>query len=284
MFLVLSELKFDSKTKQNIMPIQKSYLSIEHKSTFGIITSNLSNIVYDASGKFAFCAALHDINLWSLAEKKKITTLIQPSNDSSNDVGSAPSIITTLLLSPTNNHIISGHDDGTIKVWDYKKQKLLITFNGHNSRITCLSFNHDSTKMASGSFDTDIIIWDMIAQRGLFRLRGHIKPITKVQFIQINDLLLNNNQNNKNNQSDKNIKYTLNDQDNEMLISSSRDTSLKLWELETQHCVQTIVGHKFSFYNYLSHNYLNVITFVYLLNIWLCRQIFWKLDTNYFYI
>merc|ERR1711972_773343 len=29
-----------------------------------------------------------------------------------------------------------------------------------------------------------------------------------------------------------------------MLLSSSRDTSLKLWELETQHCVQTVVGHK----------------------------------------
>merc|ERR1712176_1488657 len=37
---------------------------------------------------------------------------------------------------------------------------------------------------------------------------------------------------------------TGNDGDNEMLISCSKDTSLKLWELETQHCVQTIVGHK----------------------------------------
>ncbi len=221
------------------MPIQKSYLSVEHKSTFGIIASNGSNIVYDGSGKFAFCAALHDIHIWSLAEKKKISTLIQPANDSSNDVGIAPSIITSLLLSPINNHIISGHDDGTIKVWDYKEQKLLITFNGHNSRVTSLSFNHDSTKMASGGFDTDIIVWDMIAQRGLFRLRGHVKPITNIQFIQINDLLLNNENN-------TNIKWTLNDQDNEMLISSSRDTSLKLWELETQSCVQTIVGHKFS--------------------------------------
>ena len=48
---------------------------------------------------------------------------------------------------------------------------------------------------------------------------------------------------------DENIQYTLNDE-NEMLLSSSRDTSLKLWELETQHCVQTIVGHKFSLYSF----------------------------------
>ena len=128
--------------------------------------------------------------------------------------------------------------------------KLLITFNGHSNRITCLSFNDDGTKLASGSFDNDIIIWDMMAQRGLFRLRGHIKPITNVEFIQINDLLNNDidsNYNQKSKNKNKNIQYTLNnDQDNEMLISSSRDTSLKLWELEAQHCVQTIVGHKFS--------------------------------------
>jgi U3 small nucleolar RNA-associated protein 12 len=28
------------------------------------------------------------------------------------------------------------------------------------------------------------------------------------------------------------------------LISSSKDTLLKVWELETQHCVQTLVGHR----------------------------------------
>merc|ERR1712228_820153 len=110
------------------------------------------------------------------------------------------------------------------------------------SRITALTFNHDATKMASGSFDTDIIIWDMLAQRGLFRLRGHIKPITKIQFVQINDVRLSN----KNNDNDvnNNNKLMVSDADNEMLISCSKDTSLKLWELETQHCVQTIVGHK----------------------------------------
>ena len=28
------------------------------------------------------------------------------------------------------------------------------------------------------------------------------------------------------------------------LISSSKDTFLKVWDLETQHCVQTVVGHR----------------------------------------
>ena len=223
------------------MPIQKSYLSIEHKSTFGVIASSNANVVYDPSGKFAFSGALHDIHLWSLSDKKKLMTLSQPANDSSNVTGSAPSVVTFLLLSPRTHRIISGHHDGSIKVWDYKKQELRAVFNGHRSSVTSLAFNHDATKMASGSYDTDIIVWDMVAERGLFRLRGHIKPITKVQFIQIDDVLLSEDSDDKRTHA-----RMASDQDNEMLLSSSRDTSLKLWELETQHCVQTIVGHKLS--------------------------------------
>ena len=29
-----------------------------------------------------------------------------------------------------------------------------------------------------------------------------------------------------------------------MLITSSKDSLIKMWDLETQHCLQTVVGHK----------------------------------------
>lgn len=224
------------------MPMQKSYLSIEYKDAFGVIASSHSNIVYDPSGQFAFSAALHQIHLWSLSEKQRLVTLSQPANDSSYDTGPAPSIVTALLLNSKQNQIISGHHDGSIKVWNYKTQELLVTFSGHNRRVTCLALNHDATKMASGSWDTDIIVWDLLAQRGCYRLRGHIKPVTKVQFIRIDDVAFDDDDSQTNNQP----RPVGTELDNEMLLSSSRDTSLKLWELETQHCVQTVVGHKFS--------------------------------------
>ncbi len=28
------------------------------------------------------------------------------------------------------------------------------------------------------------------------------------------------------------------------LVSSSKDTFLKVWDLQTQHCVQTVIGHR----------------------------------------
>eukprot|EP00485_Elphidium_margaritaceum_P006888 CAMPEP_0202700250 /NCGR_PEP_ID=MMETSP1385-20130828/13437_1 /ASSEMBLY_ACC=CAM_ASM_000861 /TAXON_ID=933848 /ORGANISM="Elphidium margaritaceum" /LENGTH=1055 /DNA_ID=CAMNT_0049357387 /DNA_START=28 /DNA_END=3195 /DNA_ORIENTATION=- len=230
------------------MPLQKTYLSVQHKDTFGVITSPECNIVYDATCKFAFAAALHDIHIWSLAEKKKIATLQQPANDSSNDVGSKPSRVTCLLLATQSDNssdtrLISGHHDGSIKVWDYKEQRLVLTLHGHNSRVTTLAFNEGGTKMASGGFDTDIIVWDMLEQRGLFRLRGHVKPVTKVQFLNCSGHGSNANVYESGSQHDQ-IDAT------EMLLSSSRDTSLKLWSLQTQHCVQTIVGHKHEIWSF----------------------------------
>lgn len=29
------------------------------------------------------------------------------------------------------------------------------------------------------------------------------------------------------------------------IISSSKDSFIKIWDLQTQHCVQTIVGHRY---------------------------------------
>ena len=64
--------------------------------------------------------------------------------------------------------------------------------------------------------DTEIIVWDTVAERGLHRLSGHKGVITKVAFLH-----------------DRNI-----------LVSSSKDTFVKFWDLDTTHCFKTLVGHR----------------------------------------
>lgn len=51
---------------------------------------------------------------------------------------------------------------------------------------------------------------------GLCRLVGHRGPITTLQFMQ----------------------------QQPVLISSSKDTFVKFWDLDTQHCFKTLVGHR----------------------------------------
>jgi U3 small nucleolar RNA-associated protein 12 len=62
-----------------------------------------------------------------------------------------------------------------------------------------------------------LVVWDVIGEQGLFRLKGHTNQITGVQFIGENE---------------------------EFILSSSKDGFLKIWSFEIQHCLQTLVGHE----------------------------------------
>lgn len=63
--------------------------------------------------------------------------------------------------------------------------------------------------------DTEAVIWDVIAEKGLHRLSGHKGVVTGVQFI------------NKHN----------------LVMTSSKDTYIKFWDLTTGHCFKTLAGH-----------------------------------------
>jgi WD40 repeat protein len=58
-----------------------------------------------------------------------------------------------------NKYLVSGGDDKTVKIWDYKTGSLQKTIAGHTSgiRVVLVLNNHD---IVSGSYDNTIRIWD----------------------------------------------------------------------------------------------------------------------------
>ena len=60
-----------------------------------------------------------------------------------------------------------------------------------------------------------MIVWDVINEAGLFKLKGHKGPITSLSF----------------------------DNKRNVLISSSKDTFIKFWDLKIQHCFKTMTDH-----------------------------------------
>lgn len=71
--------------------------------------------------------------------------------------------------------------------------------------------------MASGSCDCDIIVWDLVSLTVLTKLRGHKDAVTDITYFATSRRRL--------------------------LISSSKDTLVKVWCLDSAVCIQTIVGH-----------------------------------------
>jgi U3 small nucleolar RNA-associated protein 12 len=99
--------------------------------------------------------------------------------------------------------------------------------------VTHLQFDDSGVRLASGSRDTDIIIWDLIAEVGLFRLKGHKDQITSLNFLPNRSNLEGDALNGATNGTEDGLGY---------LISTSKDALIKLWDLSTQHCIETHVA------------------------------------------
>lgn len=115
----------------------------------------------------------------------------------------------------------------------------MISFNGHRSAITTLAFDKDGVRLASGAKDTDVILWDLVAETGLFKLRGHKDQITGLHFLHTGDPQSTND-------SETNADGALTDDQIDrqagFLITTSKDALIKLWDVGSQHCIETHIA------------------------------------------
>lgn len=70
--------------------------------------------------------------------------------------------IQSVVFDRSGNYLISGDKQGTVIVWDARKQKQLFKLRGHKARISDLEFNEDGTILASSSFDGTVRLWQTI--------------------------------------------------------------------------------------------------------------------------
>lgn len=119
------------------------------------------------------------------------------------------------------------YEDGSIRLWDSRTASVMISFNGHKTAITQLAFDSAGVRLASGSKDTDIILWDLIAEVGLFKLRGHTDQVTSLNFLVPSSELLS--------------AAGLNDHAG-FLLTTGKDSLIKVWDLASQHCIETHVA------------------------------------------
>ncbi|XP_065648655.1 WD repeat-containing protein 3 isoform X2 [Hydra vulgaris] len=194
------------------MPISKTYKRYAPLCSFGVIGSGRSNVIIvnpsqtANSNIYGASAVLENVCIWDM-RKAEMVMMLKGVNAE----------VTALAKAPGNSSMIAvGYSDGAIKMWNLKTNISDISFSGHKSAVTCLSFDITGTKLVSGSNDTDVIVWDIVGETGLYRLKGHKGMVTSCQFMTTQNVL----------------------------ITSSKDMLVKFWDLDTQHCFLTLVGHK----------------------------------------
>ncbi|KLO08525.1 WD-repeat-containing protein [Schizopora paradoxa] len=195
----------------------KSYSRHGPTEAFGLVCSSSSNSAWD--GKFAYVPALEDVIVWDVKRAQMMGMWHETGHRAE---------VTCIERSPKGNAFAVGYADGSVRLWDPHTKIVIATFNGHKKAVTALAFDREGVRFASGSQDTDLIVWDVVGEAGLFRLRGHRDQITAIRFVST-----------PSDQASSSTSVASVD----FLLTSSKDTLMKLWDLSTQHCVQTVVAH-----------------------------------------
>jgi U3 small nucleolar RNA-associated protein 12 len=89
----------------------------------------------------------------------------------------------------------------------------------HKGSVNFVAISGDDALIASGGDDATVVILDAVSESSRCRLRGHTGPITAVLWIERAGAAAT-------------------------LISASKDALIKIWDVATQHCMHTIVGHR----------------------------------------
>ncbi|CCJ29087.1 unnamed protein product, partial [Pneumocystis jirovecii] len=210
----------------------RSYENYEFGFSWGIIVSYQSNSVFiddkeinelfKAKSGLAVVPALEDVIIWDVKKGEKVFRWRDAD-------GKAET--TVIKQNKANKFMFAvGYGDGLIRLWSLDKDQVLMKLNAHRSSVTALAFDITGTRLASGSHDTDIIVWDIVSEMGLYRLRGHKDQITGCLFLRT--------------PLEDETGFIDPNEDSSWIISVSKDSFIKLWDLNTQHCIETHVAHR----------------------------------------
>jgi WD40 repeat protein len=127
-------------------------------------------------------------------------------------------LVTAVAFSPNGQHIVSGSDNGTIKLWDTARGELQKTLAGHSGWVRVVAFSPDGRHIASGSGDRTVKLWDTTRGELQQTLAGHSDWVTAVAF----------------------------SPDGRYIASGSNDRTVKLWDTARGELQKTLAGHSHS--------------------------------------
>jgi WD40 repeat protein/energy-coupling factor transporter ATP-binding protein EcfA2 len=112
--------------------------------------------------------------------------------------------------------LASASSDKTVKIWDVKTGKEILTIKKHISSVTSVSLSQDGKTIASASSDQTIKLWDVKTGNDIQTIKGHIGAVFGISF----------------------------SPDGKILASASSDETIKLWDIKTGKEIKILTGHK----------------------------------------
>jgi WD40 repeat-containing protein SMU1 len=113
-----------------------------------------------------------------------------------------------LNFSKDSELLVSGSQDGKIKVWQLKTGKCFRKLEAHTKAVTCVAFTRDAAKILSGSYDQTLRLHGLVSGKTLKIFRGHTGTINEAVF----------------------------NHDGSFVHSASSDGTVKVWDVKSGDC------------------------------------------------
>ncbi len=253
------------------------------KSAFIETFSQVLSIAFSPNGKLLAASDIsYEVHIWQVIDGKKLQTCkatdgwawsVSFSPDSRLLASSAngtihlwnvqtgeciqtirgyTSRVFSLAFSPDGQLLASGNEDHEIRIWSVTTGELIAVLSGHTDEVRSVAFSPDGYILASCSYDRTIKLWELSGIRGQETTgqgfnSGNSLPITHYP-------LPNSNLKAQTSKLPHSPLLTLTGHshwvwsvafspDGETVASSSSDRTIRIWDVQTGHCIQTLTGH-----------------------------------------
>jgi WD40 repeat protein len=132
-----------------------------------------------------------------------------------NQLGGSNGNIYDLVLSSNQARVVTGGEDGVVRIWNLARGSLLAEFRGHGDRINAVDFSNDGTKIVSGSSDDTAKVWDLKTGRVITDFNVHTDNVNSVMFAPTGN----------------------------RVVSASSDNEVHVWNSDTGTIATTFSGH-----------------------------------------
>ncbi|CAJ0961124.1 unnamed protein product, partial [Mesorhabditis belari] len=185
----------------------------------------------------------HALRVWNVDDAQPVFTL-------TGQMG----VVKTSQVSDDGKYIVSGWTDRTVRVWCGQTGAQRHVLQGHTSEVWCMSLY--GTTLVSGSCDGTLRVWDIVDGKCLHILTGHMRPVCCVQFdgirvvVPASDFTLK-----VLNVHTEECLHTLTghtepiylllfEPERDLVVSGSRDGSIRVWDVQRGRCIAILVGHE----------------------------------------
>ena len=94
-----------------------------------------------------------------------------------------PGEVFAVAYRPDGKAVLTGGEDGAVRVWDAADGRELAVGRGHEGRVPCTVFSPDGKAVLTGGEDGTARVWDAANGRQLHLLAGHGGPVSAVAFL-----------------------------------------------------------------------------------------------------